>query len=156
MARLTKDSREFIESLISHGVEFLIVGGHALAYHGYPRYTGDIDFWVRCTPENAERLGQVLAQFGFSEIAALVEAFSKPGKMVQFGMPPNRIDILSALSGLTFEEAWKDRAHGQLDGVSAPFLGAKSLIRNKLASGRPKDIADVDELSKRLDRLPDE
>ena len=150
MVKLTKDSREFIESLHSNGVDYLIVGGHAVAFHGYPRFTGDLDIWVRADPENAERLARVFAAFGFAETAALTAIFSEPGSMLQLGLPPNRIDVLSRISGIEFAEAWVGRITANLDGLSVTLIGAEELLRNKRASGRPKDLADVDEITKIL------
>ena len=148
MDRLTKDSKEFIELLSSNGVEYLVVGGHAVAFHGYPRFTGDLDIWVRTSPENATRLDRVLAAFGFAETEALVAIFSEPGNMLQLGVPPNRIDVLSQISGLEFAEAWPNRIQGDLNGIAVGIIGVEDLIRNKRASGRLKDLADVDEITK--------
>ncbi len=152
MDKLTKDSKEFIESLSSNGVEYLIVGGHAVGFHGYPRFTGDLDIWVRTNPENATRLAQTFAEFGFSEKESLIAIFSEPGQMVQIGLPPNRIDVLSRISGVEFEEAWSGRIEAKIGGVSASIIGIEDLLRNKRASGRPKDLADVDEITKARER----
>lgn len=151
MVKLTKDSKEFIESLHSNGVEYLVVGGHAVAFHGYPRFTGDLDIWVRASPENAERLSHVFAAFGFADLEALRTVFSEPGSMVQLGIPPNRIDVLSQISGVDFAQAWPGRIDAQLDDVPVAMIGVEALLCNKKASGRPKDLADVDEISKVLE-----
>jgi predicted nucleotidyltransferase len=150
--RLTKDSKEFIESLNSNGVEYLVIGGHAVAFYGYPRFTGDLDIWVRADPENAARLARVFAEFGFTESESLIAIFSEEGSMVQLGLPPNRIDVLSRISGIDFAEAWPRRVDGRFDGLSVTLIGAEDLLRNKRASGRPKDLADLDEISKVLER----
>lgn len=152
MDRLTKDSKEFVELLSSNGVDFLIVGGHAVGFHGYPRFTGDLDIWVRTSPENATRLARVFAAFGFSEEEALIGLFSEPGNMLQLGLPPNRIDVLSQISGIDFSEAWPNRIHGNLNGIAVGIIGVEDLLRNKRASGRPKDLADVDEITKLQER----
>jgi hypothetical protein len=143
---LQKDLRKFIELLNSHGVEYLIVGGHAVAFHGYPRFTGDIDFFIRNTVENANRLIQLLDAFGFGGVGLQAKDFTRPDKVVQLGRPPNRIDILTSISGVEFDEAWTDRAVGQLDGITVPFIGKSALIKNKQACGRSKDAADIERI----------
>lgn len=144
--KLQQDLREFIELLNSHGSEYLVVGGHAVAFHGHPRFTGDIDFLVRGSVDNAERILGVLRAFGFGDLALTTADFVKPGSVVQLGRPPNRIDLLTSISGVTFDDAWAGRVAGRLDGVPVFFLGLQALLENKLASGRPKDIADVAKL----------
>lgn len=145
--KLQKDLREFIELLNSHGVEYLVVGGHAVAFHGYPRYTGDIDFLIRATEENTARIMSVIKHFGI-DADALKAALTEPGKIVQIGRPPNRIDILTSASGIDFDEAWGGAVGGSLDGVPVRFPDIGSLLKNKRASGRMKDLADVEELEK--------
>ena len=144
--KLHEDLREFIELLNSHGVDYVIVGGHAVAFHGYPRFTGDTDFFIRPTAENAEHLLRVLAAFGFGEIGLDVRTFTLPDKVVQLGRPPNRIDLLTAISGVTFDEAWDSRVAAALDGIPVCFLGRDALLRNKQASGRTKDKDDLERL----------
>jgi predicted nucleotidyltransferase len=144
--KLQKDLREFIELLSSGGVDFIIIGGHAVAFHGHPRYTGDIDFLVRSTPENAERIIAVLKAFGFGELSLSVQDFTRSGSVVQLGRPPNRIDLLTSVSGVDFEEAWESKIAGELDGLAVFFLGLEALLKNKQASGRDKDLADVKKL----------
>src|SRR5258706_8066083 len=144
--KLQKDSREFIELLNSHGVEFLVVGGHAVAFHGHPRFTGDIDFWMRPEMDNAARLLSALRSFGFEQLALTADDFTTPGRVVQLGHPPNRIDLLTSISGVTFEAAWAARETATLDGLPVFVLGWRSLIDNKLASGRPKDLSDIAKL----------
>ena len=146
--KLQKDLREFIELLNSHGVEYLVVGGHAVAFHGYPRYTGDIDFLVRRSEENASRIVAVLEAFGFAGAHELKASLTQPEKIVQLGRPPNRIDILTSASGVDFEEVWNLAISTELDGLPVRFPDFRSLLKNKRASGRPKDLADVDELEK--------
>lgn len=146
--KLQQDLREFIELLNSHGVEYLVVGGHAVAYHGYPRYTGDIDFLVRPTPDNAQRLVEVLESFGFEAADELESTFTEPETVVQLGRPPQRIDLLTSISGVDFDTVWRQAVPGQLDGIPVRFPDLDSLLNNKRASGRAKDIADVEELEK--------
>lgn len=142
--KLSKDLREFIELLSSHAVEYLLVGGHAVAYHGYPRYTGDTDFFVRCTSDNAQRLMRALDAFGFGDVGLAATDFETEGRVVQLGVPPNRIDIVTGISGVSFDEAWAGRVEGKLDGVAVPLIGKEALLKNKRASGRAKDLADVE------------
>jgi hypothetical protein len=146
MAKLLQDLREFIELLNSHEVRYLIVGGFAVAYHGHPRMTGDIDFFVEVSEENARKLEAVLVDFGFGGLGLSAEDFKAPGKIIQLGYPPNRIDLITSISGATFAEAWESRVTGELDGLPVTFVGKDILMANKAASGRPKDMADLDAL----------
>lgn len=154
MAQLQSDLSEFIALLNSGRVEYVVVGGHAVAFHGHPRLTGDIDFFVRATPENADRLLAVLAEFGFGEMGLTKGELTVPDKVVQLGRPPNRIDLLTSISGVTFDEAWKTRAEGQLGEHVVPFIGMEALIRNKRASNRAKDQLDVTTLLAIASRKP--
>jgi hypothetical protein len=147
--KLQSDLREFIELLNSHRVEYLVVGGHAVAFHGYVRYTGDIDFLLRRTPQNAQRMVAVLRSFGFPDADKLAVALTEPEKIVQLGRPPNRIDLLTSASGVDFDEIWKRALPAELDGIPVHFPDLQSLLENKKASGRKKDLADVEELEKR-------
>lgn len=146
--KLQKDLREFIELLNSHGVEYLVVGGHAVAFHGYVRYTGDIDFLVRPTVENAARVVGVLESFGFTDVDQLAASLAEPEKVVQLGRPPNRIDLLTSVSGVDFDLAWQRAVPGELDGIPVRFPDLQVLLDNKRAAGRAKDLADVEELEK--------
>ena len=146
MAKLQTDLREFIVLLNSRKVEYLVVGGHAVAFHGHPRFTGDIDFFIRPTPDNAERVLEAMADFGFGGIGLSREDFVAPGQVIQLGRPPNRIDILTSISGVDFEDAWDARVPADLDGEQVQFLGWRHLIQNKQASDRTKDRADVEKL----------
>ena len=145
--RLPKDLREFVESLNSHGVEYVLVGAYAMAYHSRPRYTEDIDILVRPSAENGVRLLGVIEAFGFTSLGLTAADFQTQNQVVQLGRPPNRIDILTSISGVSFEEAWQERQFGELDGVPAPFLSKDCLARNKAASGRDKDLEDLKRLS---------
>jgi predicted nucleotidyltransferase len=144
--RLQKDLREFIGLLNSHGVEYLLVGGYALAFHGAPRYTGDIDLFVRGTQENAARIERAIAAFGFAPLGLGAADFVRPDAIVQLGQPPNRIDLLTSITGVGFEEAWAGRAAGDLDGLPVYFIGREAFLKNKRATGRTQDRADLERL----------
>ncbi len=144
--KLQKDVREFIELLSSASVEFLVVGGHAVAYHGFPRVTGDFDFFVRASHENALRLVEVFRQFGFEDATKLESVFEDVGRAVKVGTPPNRIDVITGISGVDFEEAWASRVAANLGGVPVSMISRDLLLKNKRASARPKDLLDVAEI----------
>lgn len=146
MANLQSDLNEFVALLNSWKVEYLVVGGYAVAFHGHPRFTGDIDFLVRATPDNAQRLLDVLREFGFRSLNLTLEDLTTEGRVVQLGRPPNRIDLLTRISGVTFEEAWAGRISGNLGAHRVDFLGWDALIQNKTVTGRDKDRADVTKL----------
>ena len=147
--RLQKDLREFIGLLNSHGAEYLIVGGYALAFHGVPRYTGDIDLFVRASPENAARVERALTAFGFSSLGLSANDFVRPSGVIQIGLPPNRIDLLTSITGVDFDEAWAGRAPGELDGIPVCFIGRADFVKNKRATGRAQDRADLERLGER-------
>lgn len=140
---LQKDLRAFIELLNSNKVEYLIVGAFALAYHGWPRYTRDLDILVRPEEENAARIETALRDFGFGSAGLSAEDFKRRYQAIQLGFEPNRIDLLTTLTGVTFEEAWEQRVPAVLDGVPVWFISREHLVRNKRAAGRPQDLADV-------------
>jgi hypothetical protein len=144
--KLPKDLREFIELLNSKGVRYVIVGGYAVAYHGHPRFTGDIDLYVEPSADNAARILAVLHAFGFGELELSAQDFTNPDSIVQLGRPPNRIDLLTSISGVPFENVWQGRVFSQLDGLPVAFINKEHLLQNKRASGRPKDLADLAEL----------
>ncbi len=146
MAHLQSDLNEFVELLNSNKVDFIVVGGHAVAFHGHPRFTGDIDFLVRPNAENGKRIVQVLVQFGFLSLGVQAADFEVPEQVIQLGRPPNRIDLLTAISGVSFEEAWSTRVAGQLGPNCVSFLGLDALLKNKAATGRDKDREDVKKL----------
>jgi hypothetical protein len=148
---LNEDFRDLLVLLADAGVEFLIVGAYALAFHGAPRASGDIDLFVRASAVNAERVFGALARFGAPLQASGVTAadFAQPGAVYQIGLPPRRIDVLTEISGVTFDEAWASRATAEVEGRTVSFIGRDVLIRNKEASGRPKDVADIDRLRRR-------
>jgi hypothetical protein len=147
--RLQRDLREFIELLNSASVEYAIVGGWALGFHGHPRYTQDIDILIRATPQNAGRVENAIQRFGFGSLGLAASDFLVSGQIIQLGQPPNRIDLLTSLTGVGADEIWDSIAPGELDGVPVFFLSRSMLIKNKNATGRPRDRADVEELGDR-------
>jgi Nucleotidyl transferase of unknown function (DUF2204) len=142
---LNEDFRDLLVLLADTGVEFVVVGAYALALHGAPRASGDIDLFVRPTPSNAERLFQALARFGAPLQAAGVTAadLAQPGAVYQIGLPPRRIDLLTEISGVSFDEAWASRTETEVESRIVPFIGRDALLKNKQAAGRPKDLADI-------------
>jgi glycine/D-amino acid oxidase-like deaminating enzyme len=143
---LPKDSKEFIGLLISHGVDFVVAGAFAVGFWGRPRFTGDLDILIRAEPANAARLLAALETFGFGNLGLSSADFCSPGRVVQLGVQPNRIDILTSLTGVDFEEVWSGRRTGSLDGLPVCFLGRAELVKNKRATGRPQDLADLEAL----------
>jgi len=143
---LPEDWRAFIESLNSSRVEYLVVGAVALAYHGFPRYTGDLDILVHNTRENAQRLQAVLASFGFGSLGLKAADFLGSYQVIQLGMPPNRIDLLTSITGVSFDEAWAGRVEGEFAGIRVSFIGRQELIQNKKSTGRSQDYADLEVL----------
>jgi hypothetical protein len=125
------------------------VGALAVSWHGFPRYSGDIDFFVRPGRENALRLLAALEQFGFGSLGVTLDDLSAENRVIQFGVQPNRLDVMTSISGISFEEAWSSRVSATLDGIEVDFIGCEALIRNKRASGRPKDLIDVEALIRR-------
>jgi hypothetical protein len=144
---LAPDFDEFIGSLTAHGVEFIIVGAYALAFHGAPRFTGDIDILVRPALDNAVRLLSALEAFGFPVSELTPEMVVDRRRMLQMGEPPVQIHVMSAISGVEWNDAWSDRVEGTLGGRTVDFLGRSTLLRNKRAAARPKDLADIDALT---------
>ena len=149
--KLHQDIREFIELCLSRKVEFLLVGGYALAFHGAPRFTEDIDLLVLVSPENADKLHSVLADFGFGEVGITRDDFLDADQVIQLGRAPNRIDILTGISGVTWQDAWASRTQVHLDGIEIQVIGKRELIRNKQATGRPQDLADLARLRQEMD-----
>jgi hypothetical protein len=143
---LNPDFKEFIESCNANGVRYLVVGGYAVALHGRPRYTKDLDIWVEPTPENAERMLRALEQFGFGSLNLRAADFLVPDQVIQLGVPPNRIDLLTTLVGVTFEACYAARQQTELSDVDVSFIDLENLKRNKRAAGRLQDLADVESL----------
>jgi predicted nucleotidyltransferase len=143
---LNQDFKEFIQSLNDNGVRYLIVGGYAVALHGYPRYTKDIDVWLWLDVQNATQMMKALEQFGFGTIGLTAEDFLEPDQIIQLGYPPNRIDILTTLPGVEFDECYPERVEVELEGVKITFIDLENLKKNKQASGRTQDLADLENL----------
>ena len=140
---LAADFRDLLRAFVDHDVRFLVVGAYALAIHGRPRATGDLDVWIDATPANAERAYVALRAFGAPLRDLTVADLSTPGVVFQVGLPPLRIDILTAISGVRFADAWRCRLRAIFEGVSVSVIGAKDFVTNKRATGRLKDLADV-------------
>jgi hypothetical protein len=145
---LSKDWREFLELLNSCGVDYVIVGAHSLALHGRPPYTGDLNIFVRSTPENARLLVDLLNDVGFAESGFKEADFLKPEQLIQLGRAPTRIGLLTSISGVSSDEAFASKVSAELDGIPVSILGKDALIRNKRAVGRPQDLIDIDMLEK--------
>ena len=140
------DFDEFIGCLTAHGVEFVIVGAYALAFHGAPRFTGDLDVLIRPTPGNASRLLDALTAFGFAAPELTPDAIVDDRRMIEMGVPPVQIHVMSAISGVSWDDVAADRVTGPFGRHTVMFLGRDSFLRNKRAAGRPKDLADIDAL----------
>ena len=143
---LSKEWREFLELLNSRSVDYVIVGAHSLAFHGRPRYTGDLDILVQPTRDNAQQLLEVLNQFGFAQAGFKEPDFVEPEQMIQLGRAPSRIDLLTSISGVHTDEAFATKVSATLDGIPVFMLGKDALIRNKRAVARPQDLADLESL----------
>ncbi|HLB37398.1 MAG TPA: hypothetical protein VJL31_12575 [Gemmatimonadales bacterium] len=139
------DFRDLLAAFVAHEVRFLVVGAHALAAHGVPRVTGDLDLWVEPTAANARRVWRALAAFGapLGSLKVGEQDFHLPEQVVQLGLPPYRIDVMTSVSGVGFADAWESRLSGALFEVPVAFIGRDAFIRNKRASGRPKDLEDL-------------
>lgn len=142
------DYRDMIECLQREGVEFMLVGGYAVALHGWPRTTFDIDFWIMANPQNAAAVMRALKAFGAPLMDLTEEDFHRPGMVFQIGTEPQRIDILSAVSGVAYEDAVSRALKMEVDGLTLKVISLDDLIANKRASGRPKDIVDAMTLEK--------
>jgi hypothetical protein len=145
---VNEDFRDLLAALLSESARFLVVGAHALAVHGVPRATGDLDVWIAGDAGNAGRVFDALIRFGapMAAMAVTREDLSKPDQVVQIGLPPRRIDVLTSISGVLFEEAWSERVIHDVDGLPIPFIGRAALVKNKRATRRAKDLADLEAL----------
>ena len=143
---LNQDFKEFIESLNDNSVRYLVVGGYAVALHGHPRYTKDIDIWIEMAPENAQRVIVALEQFGFGSLGLRAEDFLEADQIIQLGYPPARIDLLTTVTGVEFEMCYASRVQVEIDGVVVNFIDLDNLKRSKRASGRLQDLADLENL----------
>ncbi|MDA1301912.1 MAG: hypothetical protein O2868_17760 [Proteobacteria bacterium] len=143
---LNQDFKEFLELLNKHKVKYLVVGGYSVAIHGHPRYTKDIDIWILTSEENAESLLQALAEFGFGSLDLTVDDFNSPGHIIQLGNAPARIDILTSLTGVNFDECWENRISVEVEDLFYPVISLSDLKLNKRALGRYQDLADLEAL----------
>jgi len=143
---LNQDFREFIQSLNDNQVRYLVVGGFAVALHGYPRYTKDIDIWIELEPVNASRVINALEQFGFGSLGLKEQDFLEAETIIQLGYPPRRIDLLTTMTGVNFKDCFPARVVVDMDGLPVNFIDLENLKRNKQATGRAQDIADVENL----------
>jgi hypothetical protein len=144
--RLPPDFKDFLTLLRSHRVEYLLIGGYAVGYHGYPRATANMDIWVARTPENAARLATVLRVFGFPDSAIPVDVFLQKDRIIRMGVPPMRIELLTSISGVAFEDSYRERVNDTIDGVEVDIISLARLKENKRAAGRLKDLADLEQL----------
>lgn len=138
---------EFIASLGEHEVRHLVVGGYAVAFHGHPRYTADLDVWIWIDPANAVGVLSSLTAFGFGDVGLSTEDFLQPDQVVQLGYPPLRIDLLTSIDGVEFPACHDRRVLVEINGICVPFIALDDLLANKLASGRLQDLADVEALT---------
>jgi len=143
-----QDFIDFIELLNQHRVEYLVIGAHALAFHGRPRHTGDLDIWIKPDDENAKKMVEVLKDFGFGSLGLGKKDFLKENYVTQLGYPPLRIDILNSVSGVEFDEAYENKVEGLVDDLTINFINVTEFIKNKEASGRKKDLGDIESLKK--------
>jgi hypothetical protein len=134
--------------LNSNKVEYLIVGALAVSWHGFPRYSADIDFFLRSNQSNAERVLGAIRQFGFEGVGITAGDLLTPGRVIQLGHEPNRIDLMTSISGVAFEDAWSERVEGEIEGLPVMIIGREALLRNKASTGRAKDQIDFQELQK--------
>jgi len=144
--RLPPDFREFLQLLNSRGVEYLLIGGYAVGFYGYPRTTGDMDIWVASHPANADRLVGVLREFGFGVPELSPQLFLRENQVVRMGVPPFRIEVLTTISGVSFDECYRERVQRTVDGVELHLISLHHLKANKKASGRHKDLDDLEHL----------
>ena len=143
---LNQDFKEFIQSLNKHSVRYLVIGGYAVAFHGHPRYTKDMDLWIWLDETNLENLIKALKDFGFGSLGLTVKDFLEPDIVVQLGYPPNRIDLMTAPKGVDFQNCYADRIEVEIEGTCINFIDLANLKKNKFATGRHQDLADLEHL----------
>jgi predicted nucleotidyltransferase len=143
---LDQDFREFIQSLNDNQVKYLIIGGYAVAFHGHPRYTKDLDVWVELSQKNSEKLVAALDDFGFGSLGLQSSDFMEPNQVIQLGYPPSRIDIIMTPKGVDFASCYEQRDLVDIDGIQFSFIDLENLLKNKRATGRHQDLADVENL----------
>ena len=141
-----QDFRDLLALFNAHKIEYIVVGGYALAFHGAPRFTGDLDILVKPDPENARRILRSLEEFGFKSVGLTSEDFQFPDKIVQLGVPPVRVDIITSLTGVSWEEASAGKTNGKYGDVPVHYIGREQFIANKRATGRKRDLADLEAL----------
>jgi len=146
MIELAPDFKEFLRLLNSHGVEYLLAGGYVVGYHGYARTTNDLDVWVAVSPENAEKLVTVFQEFGFSKGSVDSATFLDEKRVIRMGVPPVCIDVITTVSGLEFAASYAQRVVDDIGGITVNLLSLEDLKKNKLASGRHKDLNDIEHL----------
>lgn len=142
---MNEDFVDILAALLASEARFLVVGAHAMAVHGVPRATGDLDILLEATPENAQYAWHALLRFGapVASIGVSPADLATPGMVIQIGLPPRRIDLLTRITGVGFDEAWSSHIEHRVGNLSVPFIGRDCLLRNKTATGRPKDLADI-------------
>ncbi len=145
---MNEDFLDLLKALLTEGARFMVVDAHAMAVHGVPRATGDLDVWVDASDDNPRRVLAAVGRFGapVKALGLLAADFAQANRVVQIGLPPRRVDLLTTLSGLKFGEAWPGRVMHRIDALDVPFLGRQDLVRNKPATGRTKDLADLEAL----------
>jgi predicted nucleotidyltransferase len=143
---LNQDFKEFIQSLNDNGVRYLVIGGYAVAFHGHPRYTKDIDIWVAMDAENAANIIKALEQFGFASLGLQPSDFTSPDQIIQLGYPPNRIDMITTAPGVDFDICYASRVQTEIEGLQVNFIDLENLKCNKKAVGRHQDLADIENL----------
>jgi predicted nucleotidyltransferase len=143
---LHPDFRDFLRLLNSHHVEYLVVGGYAVGYHGYPRATGDLDIWIALSEANAEKTARTLYDFGMSQGGVTKALFTEKSKVIRMGVPPVRIEVITTASGIDFEQCYKHREVMDIDGIPVNFISLEDLKANKRACGRHKDLEDLEHL----------
>ncbi len=143
---LNQDFKEFFQLLNANDVRYMIVGGYAVAYHGYPRYTKDIDIWIWVNPENADKVVKTLRDFGFESLGLQASDFLEAEIIIQLGYAPNRIDLIMGVPGVNFEECYAKRVEEEIGGISLSFIDLENLKKSKQASGRLQDLADIENL----------
>jgi len=145
---LAQDFEDFVRLLNKHNVEYMVVGGYAMAFHGKPRYTGDLDIWIRISESNAVKLIDVISDFGMGSLGFEKADFLQPGYVSQIGYPPLRIDILNTIDGVTFDEAYQNKLTIEEGDLKIAYIGLDDLLANKLTAGRKRDVDDVKEIKK--------
>jgi hypothetical protein len=143
---LPADFKEFLKLLNSHAVDYLLIGGYAVSIHGYIRATNDLDVWVKISEQNANGIVDVLREFGFALETLTADLFLAPNQVIRMGMPPLRLEILTSVAGVEFDECFADKDVVTIDGLAVPVISLPRLRQNKRAAGRPKDLADLDNL----------